>query len=46
LALVTTIRHHEDDDFDAADEGLAEVDPEESERLFLEACAKAAEAGL
>jgi hypothetical protein len=37
---------HDDDDFDAADEGCVEVDPEEAERLFLEACAKAAEAGL
>ncbi len=37
---------HDDDAFDAGDAGPVEVDPAEADRLFLEACGRAAEAGL
>lgn len=38
--------HDDDEAFDAADEGPVEVSDEEAERLFLEACARAKEAGF
>jgi hypothetical protein len=37
---------HDDDAFDAADEGPVEVSAEEAERLFLEACQAAKDAGF
>lgn len=38
--------YDDDESFDAADHGPLVVDPDEERRLFLEACARAAEAGL